>query len=158
MPLLKIEMGGKGKKGKAPTQRIRLWNAATGKMLAVCDTTLPALGMPNEGIVDAAFSPDACILASCMANMGTGYLHLWDARSGRKVLEMKLTFSPKAIAFSRDGTRLAVAGGPIRQFGQSDGRDAGQLAAARGTEAVEIRVWDVVGPGSSGPEAQPKAP
>jgi len=137
--------GGPGGKGR--TAQIRLWDAATGKALVVCDTKIAPqavrqqfgrggfLGM-SGGIFDVAFAPDGRTLASCMGSGEGGYVHLWDTRSGRELLQMKLKFCPQAIAFSRDGTQLATAGG---------------------LGALEVRVWDVTGLGGPGAEVRLEA-
>jgi hypothetical protein len=58
-----------------------------------------------------------------------GHVHLWDTRTGRQIAHVKLKFCPQAIAFSRDGSRLATAGG---------------------LGGFQLRVWDVAGLGSPG--------
>src|SRR5204862_492646 len=68
-----------------------------------------SLGMTG-GIFDVAFAPDGRTLASCMGSGEKGYVHLWDTRSGRELLQMKLKFCPQAIAFSRDGKELGNGG------------------------------------------------
>src|SRR5262249_17954819 len=115
--------------------RIRLWDAATGKALATCDTKVVpqtvqrqlnngvVLGL-SGGVFDAAFSPDGRTLASCLGSGQVGYLHLWDVRSGRPPLEPPLKVGPRAVAFSRDGPLLAAAGA-VGDF--------------------DLRVWDVKG-------------
>jgi WD40 repeat protein len=67
-------------------------------------------GQPG-GIRDAAFSADGRFVASCLGTGQSGYVHLFDAPTGRIIASEKLAYCPQAIAFSRDGNNLAVAGG-----------------------------------------------
>jgi len=136
-------IGGVGNLG-APVNnvsaRIQLWDAGSGKKLSMCDTKIVCdmartkigeNGMMaiQGGIMDAAFAPDGRVLASCLASGDAGHVHLWDVDTGKELANVKLTFCPQAIAFSRDGTLLAAAGG---------------------LGAFDLRVWDVAALTSSG--------
>jgi WD40 repeat protein len=92
---------------------IRLWDAATGKLLGALEHVDPVTGKPFEdppldlcGPVNAcAFSPDGKILLVGYGNWAIGNVHcLWDVAS-RKLMgqPVKHRFSVGFVAFSPDG-------------------------------------------------------
>jgi hypothetical protein len=119
------QVGGVGIVGGAPANEpatIRLWDVAYGKSTLTLETkVVPAMvqhKLGNNGFVsimggvqDLAFSRDGTLLAACLGSGDVGHVLLFDTRSGKEVLQEKLTFCPQAIAFARDGTLLATAGG-----------------------------------------------
>jgi RNA polymerase sigma factor (sigma-70 family) len=138
-----IGFGGGQAPGDPKTAQIKVWDVKTGKLLTTCDTKIAPVPFEKVfvagngagggisvagGVQDVAFSPDGRTLASCVASKDTGYIHLWDTRSGRQIAHLQVQFCPQAVAFSRDGNLLAAAG------------DVGPL---------EVRVWEVPGLGAS---------
>ena len=90
----------------------------TGDMLAVADkthrivlydwetrTSIRALKHHEDSLNFVTFSPDGRQLAAGDAN---GHLSLWDVRSGDQLLSHEFSAAVRSLAFSPDGTRLAV--------------------------------------------------
>ncbi len=97
----------------------RVWDAATGRELR---------RWPQRGAGALAASPDGRTLAAGGAD---GVVRLWDLARGQPQGEWRAVRAPVlALAFSRDGARLAAAGGAE---GLGNGDDA-------------VRVWDVRDP------------
>jgi hypothetical protein len=124
---------------KIESARIQLWDVASGKRTWDLDTKIVPTRVEQKlgnggsvavmcSIQDVAFSSDGLFLASCMGTGEAGHIQIFDTRTGKQILHEKLTFCPQAIAFSRDGTLLATAGG---------------------VGAFDLRVWDVLGVGTA---------
>jgi len=80
---------------------VRLWNAATGK--EVKSWTVPSAWR-------LAFSPDGLHLAAVTNSIVQPTARLWDVATGAELWRTTKEFVPAtALAFSRDGKRLAVA-------------------------------------------------
>jgi WD40 repeat protein len=73
-----------------------------------------------------AFSPDGTTLASA----GRNQAKLWDVVTGRFLLDLKLRNTMNSLAFSPDGSRLAV--GSQAAFGFAGGVDVYELEQGRG--------------------------
>lgn len=112
---------------------LRIWDTDTGNAISTCETGIKPeqadtrLGGVSSvsiagGIMDAAFTPDGRIVASCLASGAGGTVQLFDVASGKELASIKVDFCSQAIAFSRDGALLATGGG----LGNFD-----------------LRVWDV---------------
>src|SRR5262249_49925080 len=56
------------------------------------------------GVLAVAFSPDGARLASAGAD---GVIHVWDQRTSRALLTLRIQGTVTAVAFSPDGRRLA---------------------------------------------------
>jgi WD40 repeat protein len=104
------------------TARLELWDVATGKRGAECDTKIvPETVEYKEGnkvvvaqmggIFDASFTADGRFVACCLGTGEIGYVHIFDAQSGLVIASAKVAYCPLAVALARDGTKLAVAGG-----------------------------------------------
>jgi WD40 repeat protein len=88
----------------------RIWDAATGTLVA-------ELGRHEHGVEDAAFSPDAALVATAD---GDGAIRVWDAASGdelrsiRGPAEVSLPTREmgyeRSVEFSPDGRRLLATG------------------------------------------------
>jgi RNA polymerase sigma factor (sigma-70 family) len=112
---------------RAGDDRVRLWDASTGK-------ELHALGGPHgsPGLWGFAFAPDGGTLVTCGAD---GLVRFWDLATGRE--RFQVLGNPRgvrAVAFSGDGKLLAVggednrldlwdpaAGKELRRLGQAGG-------------------------------------
>jgi WD40 repeat protein len=78
--------------------KIRVWDVSSPSLKSTLD-------LNGEHLVVLSFSPDSSLLAAGSSN---GTLRVWDA-SGTLQHELKLPAEIDAIAFSPDGTRIAVA-------------------------------------------------
>jgi RNA polymerase sigma factor (sigma-70 family) len=85
--------------------RVRLWEAATGKLLHV----LPGeVGTAGAGLWCFAFAPDGRTLAT---GGGDGMVRFWDVRTGRQLRRVRGNhLGVRSLAFTSDGKLLAVAG------------------------------------------------
>ena len=104
---------------------IRLWNAATGRLIK----TLPITS--SDGVDDIAFNLDGTILATADAD---GNIQVWNARTGQEIGAPLGTASPSnadnvtvSIAFSSDGKILATtaADGAIQFWNPVTGQAIG---------------------------------
>jgi WD40 repeat protein len=64
-----------------------------------------AIGVLNPRVNSVAFSPDGARLAT---GSSTSQARVWDAASGRQLLEIRHDDNVTSVAFSPDGTRLAT--------------------------------------------------
>src|SRR5262249_54078687 len=88
---------------RAGDDRVRLWDAATGKELHV-------LGGPpgSPGLGGFPFAPDGKALVTGGAD---GLIRFWDPATGRELHRAQGNpHGVRAVAFSGDGTLLAVGG------------------------------------------------
>ena len=96
--VLAVGGGGFDKDADKAWGEIRLWDAATGKELAVLDCG-------QHRVFSLAFAPDGKTLASCSSD---GSVALWDAATGKKKSELgKNPNGGASVAFSPDGKTLA---------------------------------------------------
>jgi RNA polymerase sigma factor (sigma-70 family) len=135
-------LGGLG--GPIEPAKIQLWDVVTGKSALTIDTKIVPEQVKQKagnvgfmaftgGVQDVAFSPDGRLLAASLGSGEGGFVQVFDARTGREIARQKVEFCPQAIAFSRDGSLLATAGG---------------------LGAFELRVYDVPGQVSPGEQRQ----
>lgn len=119
--------------GGSDRYRVALWDAGSGEALA--DLTGPALevrlgpedAFPND-VEALAFSPDGTLLAG---GDDTGHVYLWDVASHRPVGEpIEVPLDPQVefngvlgVAFSHDGSMLAVAHGQNASVWRLPGRE-----------------------------------
>jgi RNA polymerase sigma factor (sigma-70 family) len=109
---------------------VRLWNVRTGEETA-CFRGHTGLIYP------VAWSPDGQSVAS--GDYYDGTVILWEASSGKQLRTFRHPCGTMCLAFSPEGTTLAV--GPVLH------------RAAPGDRAAAIRIWDV----ESGKESRPLA-
>jgi eukaryotic-like serine/threonine-protein kinase len=94
----------------------------------------PVLRLPGR-VTSLCWSPDGRRLAATSeettGSRTTSGLTVWDATSGEKVVRVPAVLSPRAVAFSPDGTRLATGGkeGIVRILDAADGRERAALFA-----------------------------
>jgi WD40 repeat protein len=98
---------------------VRVWDVAAGKQLHALDG-----GAANSGD-QMAVAPDGKVLATSRRPPGgnePSEIRLWDVASGRQLLRIPVAmWGFFALAFSPDGSLLAVAGGRDGSGGQSPG-------------------------------------
>ncbi len=116
---------------------VRLWEASTGREVA-------SMRLPEE-VAAMSFSPDGTRLAtgagSFARSVAGGAVTLWQVPSGKAVLrlspESKWGEIVRALAYSRDGTRIATgefASGTVRIYDAT----SGQFLADLKGHAVEV--------------------
>jgi WD40 repeat protein len=90
------------------SNRVRLWDAASGKELfgLTVPTSAKVLGRPQGGQV--AFSPDGKELWTAEGSSG---LWVWDAATGKELRHFQTRGNAHALAFAPDGKRIAIAEG-----------------------------------------------
>jgi WD40 repeat protein len=101
----------------------------------------------TDDLTAATFAPDGRLLATASLD---GTVRIWDVRRGAQLRALPLPATPRAVAFSRDGTRIAVgdARGDVRVIDACPGcLDPRQLLAlarrqvTRGLTPVERRTF-----------------
>jgi WD40 repeat protein len=90
-----------------------IWDVQTGSAVHTVERTM---GSGKHRVVDAAWSPGETELASC-TSWHTEYggwfardVVVWDSATGDARLTLRLGFDASSLAWSPDGTRLAVGG------------------------------------------------
>jgi WD40 repeat protein len=80
------------------------------------------------------FSPRGDILASVGDDPNPNTFRLWDARTGKRLLQLEGITGPACMVFSPDGSRLAVSewNGTISIRAVRDGREMQRLSGQRG--------------------------
>jgi WD40 repeat protein len=95
---------------------VRLWDSATGKTLR---TFVIGDEFPCE-VRSVAFSPDGKSIVAGGPNskdgQNTGIVRIWDVETGAVRLELRPDVEVSGVAFSHDGSRLAIATSNFREF------------------------------------------
>jgi WD40 repeat protein len=119
--------GEKGRKAQpAPRTEGKVWDARTGRVVrsfrgpAGEPPRAGGRGEEEAGVTGLAFRPDGGQLAVGVLLLGTsealaprmlGEVQLWDAATGEVKVAHRPAYPVLAVAYSRDGTRLAAVGG-----------------------------------------------
>ncbi len=103
----------------------RLWDARTGKMLFVLEDKKQAF---MSWVYCAAFSPDGKRIATGeeykrdLSSTREYACFMWDSKTGKVLFRTPRTqWPPCSVAFSSDGSKLAVGAGGVRIFNASSG-------------------------------------
>jgi WD40 repeat protein len=108
--------------GEAPTNRVRILDAADGKELRHVEVPATKLAYGQVNTVRCvALSRDGKTLAGADAE---NTVHLWDVATGKELTRLT-AFAPVDMAFAPDGKRLAVAtwGNAIRLYDVATGKE-----------------------------------
>lgn len=148
--------------------RVLSWDLETGR---------ERLNLDVPYVATLAFSPNgrrlACGISAAPGRAETGELRVWDVASGERVLTRKLAHGHVGgLAYSPDGTSLAIAVGDVGEAGMIEvlnadsGRERLALAGHRymiwmlafspdgtrlaslasyPTRAAEVKLWDLAG-------------
>src|SRR5262249_11172384 len=88
---------------------VKVWDARTGTLLLELDGLAPMRRVGNIAVLNVAFSPDGSRLATAGGVTGAGEATVWDAKTGKALLELKAPAGPaRCVAFSADGTRVVT--------------------------------------------------
>ncbi len=141
------------------------------------ETGRERLNLDVPYVATLAFSPNgrrlACGISAAPGRAETGELRVWDVASGERVLTRKLAHGHVGgLAYSPDGTSLAIAVGDVGEAGMIEvlnadsGRERLALAGHRymiwmlafspdgtrlaslasyPTRAAEVKLWDLAG-------------
>ncbi len=92
-------------------QTIRIWDTSTGQLIRTL-TEFSNGPDTSDAPCGISWSPDGTSLAAASPNAGLpGEVKIWDAGTGREVAHLRgHARQILAVAFGRDGTRLATAG------------------------------------------------
>lgn len=106
---------------------VRVWEAATGREAHRFTA--------GNSIFHVAWSPDGETLAA-----GGQFLsvRLWDVRAGTVRREWEHLTAVGSLGFDRDGRRLLTAGGGVRLWDPSTGREIGYIREGQGVAGVAL--------------------
>src|SRR5207248_710102 len=109
---------------------LKIWDAATGKLVQT-------LAGHQTSISGLDFNPDGTLLASIGCDFppaGTGYsVRVWDLKTGKERHRVTVPKTVGRVAFSPDGTRLAIfVGSQIRFLDAGSGADLFTLSGHTG--------------------------
>ena len=122
--------------------KVQVWEVATGKLLRT-------LSGHTDAIEVMAFSPDGIRLASASDD---GTVRVWDSVAGELLLEFDAP--PMSVAYSPDGTRLAISAPEgVRVLDAITGEDVHTIQAGTGL-FVFSPDWTRLVTGSEGTEAK----
>jgi WD40 repeat protein len=128
--------------------QVRLWDAATGKMLRTADA-------PGRPVRSLSFSPDGALLAGAADNQ----IWLWQASTGKRVRRLVGHKEPvRAVYFSRDGRLLHSLGfvPRIRLVLHADGGELCRWDVATGKllRSWQYRANERAAPMTAGPREE----
>ena len=108
--------------------QVRVWSMPDG-------TPLPSINLGKRELYGMAISPDG---RSIVAGDFDGEYSLWQTSNGTEQAHLRLRFYPSALAFSADGSRLAIApvGEPVQVYDVASARKVLELQRPVGGTAA----------------------
>ncbi len=123
--------------GRNPGERvIKVWDLAGSGAAPIA-----TIDVDGAWVMDLAFSPDGCCLATAMVERGStarSFTEVWSVATGTRILRIPNPQPSDAVAFTPDGRALVTAGRDNRvRVWRPTGFDLDRLLAERSTRTAE---------------------
>lgn len=117
------------------SEDICVWDTDTGKELqrfSVGKVPLPGLEGQSAQVFRLALSADGKLLAAHVYDIKEHNVHVWNARTGKKLFTLKMRHYSDAVAFSPDGKLLGtVAYDDLRLWDTATGKEVRKIVGAQ---------------------------
>ena len=111
-------------------EKLRLWTLPEGRITRT-------IGLSGRSIDSITISEDGGLIAAGDHN---GAYTVWNTATGAEQMNVQMMFYPSALAFSADGTRLAIApmGEPVRIYDPASGKKLFELQRTIGGSGAVV--------------------